>query len=63
MIIESSGLNRAKVINEIEKIIIFFKIKFLKLKLENLLDIKVNEDFNLLKIKLLWETNLKQISY
>ena len=50
MIIESSGLNRAKVINEIEKIIIFFQDKVLETKkLENLLDIKVNEDFNLLK--------------
>ncbi len=60
MIIESSGLNRAKVINEIEKIIIFFQDKVLETKkLENLLDIKVNEDFNLLKDQALMGNKLK----
>ena len=50
LIMENSGLNRVKLINEINKIITFFENKTIDdKKLESLLNIKINEDFNILK--------------
>ena len=50
LILENSGLNRVKLINEINKIITFFENKTIDdKKLESLLNIKINEDFNILK--------------
>ena len=47
LILENSGLNRVKLINEINKIITFFENKTIDdKKLESLLNIKINEDFN-----------------
>ena len=50
IIIDNCELNRAKLKNELDKIIIFFeKKKIEEEKLKKLLNIKVNEDFNILK--------------
>ena len=50
MILEKSGLDRVKLNNELEKIIIFFSdLKIENKKLELLLDKRENNDFNLLK--------------
>ena len=50
LIIESCSFDRVKLNNEINKIITCFKNKIIETeKLENLLNLKVNEDFNLLK--------------
>ena len=50
LILENVGLDRIKLNNELSKIISFFKTKEINaIKLEALLNIKFNEDFNLLK--------------
>ena len=50
LIIQSSGLDRGKIYNEIEKIKNCFKEKKIEIeKLENLLNLKTNDDFNQLK--------------
>ncbi len=50
LIIENTGLDRNKVNNEIDKIISCFKDKKIDLKkIDLLIDIRTNEDFNLLK--------------
>ena len=50
LIVENSNLDRSKLNNEIEKISIFFADKKITSdKLEEILDIKTNNDFNLLK--------------
>ena len=50
LIIQSSGLDRGKIYNEIEKIKHCFKEKKIEIeKLENLLNLKTNDDFNQLK--------------
>ena len=50
MIIESTSLNRVKLNNELDKIITYFTNKKINTNsLELLLDIKVNDNFNLLK--------------
>jgi len=50
LIIESINLDRAKLYNELNKIIIYFKEKKIeKDKLEILLNTKFNDDFNILK--------------
>lgn len=50
MIHNSCNLDRDKLYNEIEKIIAFFTDKKIEIeKLENLLNLKTNEDFNILK--------------
>ena len=54
MIHNSCNLDRDKLYNEIEKIIAFFTDKKIEIeKLENLLNLKTNEDFNILKDKAL----------
>ncbi|MDC0937485.1 hypothetical protein OAR56_00615 [Pelagibacteraceae bacterium] len=60
LIIENSNLNRVKLNNELTKIITFFQDKIIKTeKLEILLDIKVNDDFNSLKDEALKGDKLK----
>ena len=50
LIIQSSGLDRGKIYNEIEKIKNCFKEKKIEIeKLENLLNLKTNDDFSQLK--------------
>ena len=50
LIIENTGLDRNKVNNEIDKIISCFKDKIIDLKkIDLLINMKTNEDFNLLK--------------
>lgn len=50
LIIQSSGLDRGKIYNEIEKIKHCFKEKKIEIeKLENLLNLKTNDDFSQLK--------------
>ncbi len=50
LIVENCNLDRAKLNNELEKILIFFDNKNINLeKLEILLNLKTNEDFNKLK--------------
>ena len=50
LILENSNLNRSKLNNELEKILIYFHDKNLEsAKLERLLDVKTNDDFNKLK--------------
>tara|TARA_B100000575_G_scaffold139477_1_gene111270 strand:- start:52 stop:1044 length:993 start_codon:yes stop_codon:yes gene_type:complete len=50
LILEKSNLDRIKLYNEIDKILIFFQNKILdKKKLEILLDANINENFNTLK--------------
>ena len=50
MLIENCGLDRSRLKNELEKIIIFFDKKEIDSKnLEELLNIKVNDNFNTLK--------------
>jgi len=50
LIINNCNLNRAKLKNELNKIIIYFKNKIIESdKLEKLLNINVNDNFNLLK--------------
>ena len=60
MIIENSGLERSKLNNELEKIKLFFNDKIIETeKLEILLNIKINEDFNNLKDHALLGNKLK----
>ncbi len=60
MIIENSGLERSKLNNELEKIKLFFNNKIIETeKLEILLNIKINEDFNSLKDHALLGNKLK----
>ena len=60
MIIENSGLERSKLNNELEKIKLFFNNKIIETeKLEILLNIKINEDFNNLKDHALLGNKLK----
>ena len=60
MIIENSGLERSKLNNELEKIKLFFNNKIIETeKLEILLNIKINEDFNTLKDHALLGNKLK----
>jgi len=60
MIIENSGLERSKLNNELEKIKLFFNDKIIETeKLEILLNIKINEDFNTLKDHALLGNKLK----
>ncbi len=60
MIIENSGLERSKLNNELEKIKLFFNNKIIDTeKLEILLNIKINEDFNNLKDHALLGNKLK----
>ena len=60
MIIENSGLERSKLNNELEKIKLFFNDKIIETeKLEILLNIKINEDFNSLKDHALLGNKLK----
>ena len=60
MIIENSGLERSKLNNELEKIKLFFNNKIIDTeKLEILLNIKINEDFNTLKDHALLGNKLK----
>ncbi len=50
LILQNAGLDRDKVKNEIEKIISYFRDKKIDLnKLDALLNVKTNDDFNLLK--------------
>jgi len=50
LILENSNLNRSKLNNELEKILIYFHDKNLEsANLERLLDVKTNDDFNKLK--------------
>ncbi len=50
MIIENCGLNRSKLNNELDKIATFFENKIIDTnKLENLLNLRTNESFDLLK--------------
>lgn len=60
MIIENSGLERSKLNNELEKIKLFFNNKIIETeKLEILLNIKINDDFNILKDHALLGNKLK----
>ena len=60
IIINSCGLDRIKLNNEINKIITYFLDKKLESdKLEILLDLKINDDFNLLKDEALNGNKLK----
>ena len=50
MILDNCGLDRVKLNNELNKILSLFEDKIInQTKLEELLDDKINEDFNLLK--------------
>jgi DNA polymerase III subunit delta len=60
IIINSCGLDRVKLNNEIYKVITYFSDKKIKSdKLELLLDLKINDDFNLLKDEALNGNKLK----
>lgn len=60
LILEKSGLDRVKLNNEIYKVITYFSDKKIKSdKLELLLDLKINDDFNLLKDEALNGNKLK----
>ena len=52
LIVDNSNLDRTKLNNELEKILIFFHNKKIETeKLEIILDIKINDDFNILRDK------------
>ncbi len=60
LILENSNLDRIKLNNELEKIIIYFQDKkIVTSKLETLLDLKVNDNFNILKDEALLGNKLK----
>ena len=60
LITENSNLDRVKLNNELGKIIAYFQNKNIKYeKLENILDIKINNDFNNLKDEALMGNKLK----
>ncbi len=60
LILENSNLDRVKLNNELEKIVQFFKDKKIDFnKLEILLDLKINEDFSILRDAALMGDKLK----
>ena len=60
LITENSNLDRVKLNNELEKIVVFFQDKKIEHeKLEELLDIKINDNFNNLKDEALMGNKLK----
>ena len=60
MIIDNTSLDRVKLYNELDKIITYFTNKKIKTdSLELLLDIKINDNFNLLKDEALCGNKIK----
>ena len=64
LILDHTNLDRSKLYNELNKIITYFDNKTIKTEeLENLLNLRVNDDFNKLKNDLSQVIKSKQINY